>query len=142
MGPVRAGQRILGSSTLHGWVDSALYLSAREEMRDGWVATTVEREFRSMAPQRSLELALSMSPPGGLSMEVELNTYSVENVIRDLVAAEPGITVTRLGEAVNLNRRTVLARIRGGMLGLRIEEGKKGRGLSHKVYLNGDGEHD
>jgi hypothetical protein len=137
---VRPGQRILGSSTLHGWVDSALYLSARDEVRDGWVSVSVEREFRSMAPQKPLELALSMSQPGGLTMEVELNTYSVEQVIRDMVAAEPGITVTKLAEHFKMHRQTMLARIRGGTLGLSVETGKQGRGHSHKVYLNGNGD--
>jgi hypothetical protein len=82
---VRAGQRILGSTTLHGWVDSALYLESRDETRDGWVRVGIEREFRAMAPQKSLELGLSMSPPGGLEMSVELSTYSIETVIKDIV---------------------------------------------------------
>jgi hypothetical protein len=136
-GIVRAGQRILGSSTLHGWVDSALYLSPRDEAREGWVSTTMEREFRSMAPQRPLELSLTMSPPGGLEMEVELNAFSVEQTIKDIVASEPGVTVTRLAEYLKMDKRTVLARVRGGTMGLVIEEGKRGRGHSHKVWLNG-----
>lgn len=138
-GVVRAGQRIMGSGTLHGWVDSALYLESRldRETRDGWVKVGIEREFRSVAPQRSMELGLSMGPPGGLAMNVELSTYSVESTIRDMVVAEPGVTVNQLAEALKMDKRTVLARIRGGELGMTVEEGKKGRGHSHKVYLNG-----
>jgi AAA domain len=133
-GVTRPGQRIMGSGTLHGWVDSALYLEARDSAREGWVNTRVEKEFRSMAPQKGMELGLAMSPPGGLTMEVELSTYSVENVIREMVRQEPGVTVNALAEALKMDKRTVLGRIRGGELGLRVEVGKAGRGHSHKVY--------
>jgi hypothetical protein len=140
-GVVRAGQRIMGSGTLHGWVDSALYLDSRAEAeaREGWVRVGIEKEFRSMAPQKSMELSIAMSAPGGLTMEVELSSWSIETVIRDMVRSEPGVTVNTIAEALKMDKRTVLARIRGGALGLRLEEGKAGRGKSHKVFeMNGN----
>jgi hypothetical protein len=74
-----------------------------------------------------------MSPPGGLEMSVELSTYSIETVIKDIVSTEPGVTVNHLAERLSVDKRTVLARVRGS-LGMEIVEGKQGRGYSHRVY--------
>lgn len=134
-GPVtRPGQRLGGHHILHGWVDSAIYLEARDEERDGWVKAQLATEFRSMAPQKPMEVALSMGPPGGLSMSVEMSVYNIESVIVDIVRSEPGVTVNQLSERLSMDKRTVLARVRGSGGKLRIEEGTKGRGKSHAVY--------
>ena len=133
---VRAGQRLSGHHILHGWVDSALYMEARDTPRDGWVAVNMEREFRSMAPQRPIQLGLSMSAPGGLSMEVEISTNTVETAIREAVMIEPGITLNKLAETLSMDKRTVLARVRGAE-GFVVREGTKGRGKSHTIFLEG-----
>jgi hypothetical protein len=140
-GIVRPGQRVMGNAVLHGWVDSALYMSAKDEPREGWIKTQVEREFRSLAPQKSLDVALSMGLPGDLEMTVEIESYSIEQTIRDIVLTEPGVTVTSLSERLSMDKRTLMARIRGGSGDMVIETGKKGRGHSHRVYMaSGNGE--
>jgi len=136
-GIVRPGQRILGSATLHGWVDSALYLESRDELRKGWVKVNMAREFRSMAPQGSIDLALAMGPPGGLTMRAEMRGFSIEAVIRNMVIVEPGVTVNAIAERLRMDKRTILARLRGSEGGeFRVEMGRKGRGHTHKVFLN------
>lgn len=132
---VRAGQRILGSTILHGFSDSALYLTANESSRTGWLSVTMETEFRSMAPQSPIALGLSMGPPGSLDMSVEIGSWNLEGLIRDMVTDSPGITANALAASLGVDKRTVLARVRGGELGMRIESGAKGRGRSHQIYL-------
>src|SRR5690606_33816310 len=74
-GVVRGGQRMLGSTTLHGWVEAALYISSREEEEEveedagydgqrtsstgaGTAAITVEREFRGARMYRLLDIQI------------------------------------------------------------------------------------
>lgn len=130
----RAGQRLMGSATLHGWVDSAIYASAMEEERTGWTKTQVETEFRSMAPQKPIEMALHMGDPGDLKMEVELAKYDLAGLIRRIVADQPGVTVVALAEQLGMDKRSVLARVRGTE-GFIVKEGTRGRGKSHTVFL-------
>lgn len=133
----RAGQRLMGSATLHGWVDSAIYASAMDETRKGWTRTQVETEFRSMAPQQPIELALRMGNPGSLNMEVELARFDAAGMLRRMVIDEPGVTINALAEMTGMDKRTVLSRLRGDSEGggFIIKEGGKGRGKSHRVFL-------
>jgi hypothetical protein len=138
---VRAGQRLMGSATLHGWVDSAIYTSAVAEDRDGWTRTMVETEFRSMAPQKEIELGLYMGAPGDLDMQIEVGRYDFERAVVEVVAAAGkgvGVTLTSLAESFEIEKRHMMARCRG-YVGLEVKGGKRGRGHSWKVYLAGDG---
>jgi len=130
----RAGQRLMGSATLHGWVDSAIYASQMEEDRVGWTRTQVETEFRSMAPQRPIEMALHMGDPGDLSMEVEINRFDLIGLVKRIVAEEPGVTIKALADRLGRDKRTLLGMVRGTD-GFIVKEGVKGRGKSHTVWL-------
>lgn len=44
--PTRAGQRSLGSTTIHGWADSAMYLKTRKGKEKDCVTLVMEREVR------------------------------------------------------------------------------------------------
>ncbi len=132
----RPGQRLMGSGTLHGWVDAAMYLEAMDDDRPGWTKVKLEREFRSMAPQRGLEIALHMGGVGDLHMEVEVEKYDLLAVIRNMVRDEPGVTIAAIAEKLGMDKRTALARVRGAEgAPFRIEGGKKGRGHTWQVYL-------
>lgn len=56
----RGGQRMLGSTTLHGWVESAWYLQAMPS-DDGVGEVVMEREFRGAGLQGSLDVRVSMT---------------------------------------------------------------------------------
>lgn len=60
----RGGQRMLGSTTLHGWVESAWYVQSGEEI-------TVEREFRSAQAPREIKMRMSLG-------DIEDSQYTVE----------------------------------------------------------------
>jgi hypothetical protein len=137
---VRPGQRLMGNAIFHGWVDSALYMSALPEEREGWVRVGIEKEFRSMAPQKSMQMGITMGDPGSLEMSVELESHGVEDKILDIVLEEPGVTVNQISELLGLDKRTILARVRGGTSGIEVKTGKKGRGRSHQLYPAGSGD--
>jgi len=113
VGQGRSGQRVLGSTTLHGWSDTAIYASARESMRTGWTSTRIETEFRSMAPQMPVDLELTLGQPGDLHMEVNVLKFNMADMIYSGVPADGTISPTALALALDLDKRTVLARARG-----------------------------
>lgn len=132
---VRAGQNLLGSAILHGWVDSALYLFDRETDRKGWKSIRVDREFRSMAPQRPIEIDIAMGEPGALEMQADIRNYDLAGLIVSRVKDEPGITLNALAAELDMDKRTLMSRVRGDEAGrIRIESGARGRGHSHKLY--------
>jgi hypothetical protein len=57
----RGGQRMLGSTTFHAWVESAMYTSIRD-VETNYV--TIEREFRSFMKPDVLTMGVKMSEPG------------------------------------------------------------------------------
>jgi hypothetical protein len=128
----RAGQRLLGSATLHGFTDSALYTSALSDPRGGWTKVLIEREFRAMEPQDPIEMAWHFDRPGALGMQLEVARQDLEGAIAARVRQEDGITIASLVKEMGLDRRTILARIRGGEL-MHVEG--SGRGKIQRVYM-------
>jgi len=116
-------------------VDSALYLTDRDTDRKGWKSIVVEREFRSMAPQRPVEIDIAMGEPGALEMQASITTYDLAGLIVSRVKDEPGITVNALAAELDMDKRTLISRVRGDEeQRIRIESGRRGRGHSHKLY--------
>jgi hypothetical protein len=130
---VRPGQRIMGSGTLHGWVDSALYLEHVDEPRSGWVKTRIEREFRAVEPQKPMELSMHLGKPGDRDVQIEFDTKTMEQDIAEIALQEPGIAISRLADVMGIDRRTVLSRCRGSNL-IFVKRGGKGRGQITKVF--------
>lgn len=103
----RGGQRMLGSTTLHGWVESAWYVQSGE-------AVEIEREFRAAEQPNNIKLKITLNG--------EANRYSVEleevecadELLDDVlgylemhpksdlksIASELGMTVRRLKRAL------------------------------------------
>lgn len=86
----RGGQRMLGSATLHGWIESAWYLDRKESEADAEVVS-LECEFRGAAG-RHMNVAISMSDMGkGLSYSSEIFTVPVnEDDILGILGRKPG----------------------------------------------------
>jgi len=133
----RAGQRLLGSTTLHGWVDSAIYCDQVEDMRSGWVGTHMELEFRSMAPRKPLDVRFNWGEPGEM-MKAEILKYDLTGAIVDLVRGEPGITAVQASKRLEVDKRTVIGRARDSDL-LTLEGGKRGAGYAWRLYLSDNG---
>ena len=134
--PRRAGQRLLGSTTLHGWSDSSLYTSAREDEREGWTKTLVQPEFRSIEPQSPIELALHMGRPGTTDMELEKAPWNFEAHIMGLVAHEGGsMEIRGLAARLEMDYRELKGRLVGSPH-FEVDD-KGGRGRPATVYLIG-----
>lgn len=70
----RGGQRMLGSTTLHGWIESAWYLKSMPT--DGDEAEIVmEREFRGAGLHSRLEVRVKMGDMGDPTYEVAVDDY-------------------------------------------------------------------
>ena len=134
---IRPGQRLLGSTTLHGWTDAALYLSYVPETRDGWTSVMMEREFRSTEPKGPIALALNFGDPGDTKMKAELNVWALEAEIMSIVSREPGITTAKLGEMLGVDKRKIRDCVTGGELGMQVETRRTGYGLSYRIFSNG-----
>jgi len=132
------GQRLLGTTTLHGWVDSAIYCAALEEERLGWVGSRLELEFRSMAPRRPLDLRLWWGEPGDLNMKCEISRYDLTGMIIDAVRREPGITANRLAEVLGVSKRTIMGRARDSQM-IEMAGGRRGRGHSWQFFISENG---
>jgi len=134
----RSGQRLSGSHTLHGWVDSAIYCGQIEDDRAGYVGVRVEPEFRSMAPRRPMDVRLWWGSPGDLAMKAEISRFDLTGQIIELVREQPGITVNRVAEITEASRRTVLGRARDSAL-IEMAGGRRGRGHSWQLFLSENG---
>ena len=87
----RGGQNMMGSGTLHGWVDSAWYMrrlppdecpipeadvnAIRGEGLSNPVYTVVEREFRSSSSGKPMKLGVQMASKGELGYHVSVEEY-------------------------------------------------------------------
>ena len=132
-GQRRSGQRLLGSTLFHGWVDCALYTEAMELNRVGWVGARIEREFRSMAPQKPLEVGLFLGEPGELNIECEVRKWDLQEAIEDLVHSEPGITSTQAAESLKVTKDVVLGRCRDSAV-VTVKTVRRGTGKSYQLY--------
>jgi hypothetical protein len=134
----RVGQRLAGSHTLHGWVDSAMYCSPMEDERVGFVGVRVEPEFRSMAPRRPVDVRLWWGNPGDLEMRAEVSRFDLTGQILELIREQPGITANRIAEVLEVSKRTVMGRCRDSQL-IEMAGGKRGRGHSWQMFISENG---
>lgn len=106
MGEARGGQKMLGSVTLHGWVESAWYMRRnieKEKEREVVDANSqidepsyiiLEREFRQMGSYPEVELSIKLGDYGTPDYEVSAEIYDPEgntkainkdNLVRDIL---------------------------------------------------------
>ena len=136
---VRAGQNLMGSAILHGWVDSALYMRDAAKDREGWKDIVVEREFRSMAPQSALEIGIRFGEPGALKMEAEVTPHDFIGMVVKRLEAEGKIALRPFAEELGMDHRQLLSRVTGDELG-RVEViPGGGRGNPTQLVLSRNG---
>lgn len=108
----RGGQRMLGSTTLHGWTESSLYLNEQTNLA-GERTIFVEREFRGAGVQHHLELSISMGEVGTTDYEVKTRSaLGRRNELMDLLEANPtGLSVQAIALELGISRRKVASLI-------------------------------
>lgn len=113
----RGGQRMLGSTTLHGWIESAWYLQS-VPVDEGDVAEVImEREFRGAGLHHKLDINIEMAEIGVPEYNVEVQDYSREqpgknsnNILPDLEAiltSRNGVTEGYLVNNTGYNAKQV-----------------------------------
>jgi hypothetical protein len=133
----RGGQRMLGSTTLHGWIESAWYLQVNqpEDGDDAEVdkvsnrpaSVLLDREFRTAGHFPKIELKLIMGELGNPVYNVEADVYkdpekvssegkrvTVESVAADIInvmqSRKPGlIKWDELGEYIGVKNRKMVS---------------------------------
>ena len=68
---------MLGSTTLHGWIESAWYIQAQDP-EDGKAVVTMEREFRGAGLYNKLDISLSMGEFGDPNYETHVAEHKEE----------------------------------------------------------------
>lgn len=100
----RGGQRMLGSTTLHGWVESAWYIQVEEPDGEASVVS-VECEFRGAASAH-LDVAITMSDMGKELFYCS-EMYEGGNITDDIMAAlslTDGLTLQQLVKKVVMSK--------------------------------------
>lgn len=123
----RGGQRLLGSTTLHGWVESALYISidnkeeqeAEDIMKPGSpVSLSIEREFRGAGIYPNVKLSLVMGEFGDYfysvrfgSEEMDANSKIKSAIISVLEMSTHPVSLRKLMAQLGVGRKKLEALI-------------------------------
>lgn len=107
----RGGQRMLGSTTLHGWIESAWYIQANPELGS---LITLDREFRGAGLYPKVDITLDLGNFGDMKYTVTLDEHDEhkamegsEQDIMDVVAQS-----TDMMSKSMIAKRTGLSRYR------------------------------
>lgn len=141
----RGGQRMLGSTTLHGWIESALYLKTNPTDDNNEAEIVMEREFRGAGLHSKLEVRLQMGDMGDPHYQVEVDDYhgepeqhgttkrsSPERMVEEIeiaISQRKGVSEAHIVENTGYNAKQVRE-----ILDLMIGRGECYR-ESGKVYL-------
>lgn len=106
----RGGQRMLGSVTLHGWVESAIYSLVKNEEEHEVI---IDREFRSFPKPKNIEVKYIMGKPGDdtYSPEITDHTVPVEDEILMALRSSNGMTEKELLAATGLGRTALRSKL-------------------------------
>lgn len=126
---IRGGQRMLGSTTLHGWVESAWYLDVKksDELEEeifsdelnspsGSATLTLEREFRGAGTYPKLDMVVKMGDFGSIDYSVEIkrhkkerggiNEEEVKKSIQELLEIRDGhVTMREISKELGISRK-------------------------------------
>lgn len=123
---VRAGQRMLGSSLLHNWIEAAWYLA-----QDKQHVCTLSREFRSSYSRDPINLRYHMADIGkpGYEVEVQQEHSPAESMFDEIQDATAKVIITRFkhDEGQTLESATQAARY--------LKDASTGEVIGKRAYL-------
>jgi len=110
----RGGQRMLGSTTLHGWNESALYLHNVEEdgLDENQAKIEIEREHRGAGILSKVELTIKMGNAGDLLYEPKIiegkAQGSLFTQLLDLLSMYPtGLSLRNMASELKISRQAL-----------------------------------
>lgn len=104
---VRGGQRMLGSTTLHGWIESAWYMSVNSDQTN---QIQMDREFRGAGIHEKLNLTVTMAETGDLGYSVEETEEEDEEqrVLDFVIEAPDGVTDREISMACRIAQKKIV----------------------------------
>jgi hypothetical protein len=108
----RGGQRMLGSTTLHGWNESAWYIQAQES-QNGEGRITVDREFRGSSIYDKVDLSIKMGGFGDPTYGITVTEHATTNdefneqVLAALETSLGPVSKTAIAKQTGLSRRVI-----------------------------------
>ena len=102
---------MLGSTTLHGWIESAWYLQTQEP-RDGKAVVTIDREFRGAGLYDKIDVTMTMGNQGDPTYSTEVgvhnpdgSTANYEQEVMDILATSHDLmSKTEMSRKMGLSR--------------------------------------
>lgn len=163
-GARRGGQRLLGSVTLHGWLESAWYISIEglegEEAESKLDVSTdlnapsatsiisLEREFRGAGVYPKIDLAINIGEFGEPIYDVSVNKHRKrkskldkhelsEDILNTLSLRDEPLTASILSEELGVSRKTISLELKRLELARVIRSTKKGWALVESAETYG-----
>ena len=107
----RGGQRMLGSTTLHGFTESAQYFQRLDDDGEGKARVVIEREFRAAGMYPKMELMIEMGEFGNPLYNPQLMDVRVasgKSELLDLISMYPaGISTNQAAKELKVSRRAL-----------------------------------
>jgi len=95
----RGGQRMLGSTTLHGWVESAWYVQSGEEVE-------IEREFRAAQQPSNIKLRMTLGDMDKPLYRVEIREATEDTKeFTEYYKINKNKTITQMSEDLGIPKR-------------------------------------
>lgn len=124
----RGGQRMLGSTTLHGFIESAWYIQAQEAI-EGKALITLDREFRGAGIYEKVDAVLDLGEAGNTKYDVQVIPHgtmagaaTLDDDIYDAIASSVDyLNISQIAKATGYTRRQVEAGIASLITEDRIE---------------------
>jgi len=107
----RGGQRMLGSTTLHGWIESAWYIQAQDP-ENGKAVVTLDREFRGAGLYSKLDISLTMGEAGDPHYETHVAEHKEEDSEKSNAGGEQDI-MDVLAQSTDMMSKAALAKKTG-----------------------------
>lgn len=134
----RGGQRMLGSTTLHGWIESAWYLESRQAEKENKAVITMEREFRGAGMPPKIDISLEMGDIGEAHYSTVVSETSVitieEEILTTLDSSEVPLSIVaigrRTGHSSSLLKRTLQVMLKDQKV---VMDGSKYGRISGKI---------
>lgn len=128
----RGGQRMLGSTTLHGWTESALYIQAKE-VPDTSISARVEieREFRAAGILPKLDLQLTMGPVGDPTYRVtvgDAGKLDTQDLLDYLSSQSGGVSISQASKDLKMSRDKLQRLIKQNEQRITVESGRGQKG--------------
>lgn len=109
---VRGGQRMLGSTTLHGWIESAWYLQVQDP-EDKKQIITMEREFRGAGIYGKIDVEIEMGEIGTPNYSTNVTEHKEDRTGEAASQGGQQDVLDILAQSTDLQAKTAIAKKTG-----------------------------